>query len=99
MSRTIRGALALVLGAAMLGVAFAQVPAAKAAPEQCFPETNHCIQGVFMDYWQQHGGLAVNGYPLTDQRLETLEDGHAYTVQYFERVRLVYSPRRRSSSR
>jgi hypothetical protein len=92
MSRTIRGALALVLGAAMLGVTFTRTPAVSAAPEQCFPETNHCIQGIFMDYWQQHGGLAVNGYPLTDQRLEALEDGQSYTLQYFERVRLEYHP-------
>ncbi len=92
MSRTIRGALALILGAAMLGAAFTRTPVAQAAPEQCFSETNHCIQGAFLDYWLQNGGLSINGYPLTDQRLETLEDGKAYTVQYFERVRMEYHP-------
>ena len=48
--------------------------------------------GVFLDYWEEHGGLTINGYPLTDQLAETLEDGETYTVQWFERVRLEYHP-------
>jgi choice-of-anchor B domain-containing protein len=59
---------------------------------QCFSETGHCIQGRFLDYWQGHGGLAINGYPISDELTETLEDGHSYTVQYFERTRLEYHP-------
>jgi N-acetylneuraminic acid mutarotase len=58
----------------------------------CFAETGQCIQGRFLAHWQQHGGLAINGYPLTDERQERLEDGKTYTVQYFERVRLEYHP-------
>ncbi|HEX5504057.1 MAG TPA: kelch repeat-containing protein [Thermomicrobiales bacterium] len=61
-------------------------------PRACFAATGHCVSGRFLDYWLAHGGLARNGYPLGDARIETLEDGHAYQVQYFERVRMEYHP-------
>jgi N-acetylneuraminic acid mutarotase len=60
--------------------------------EQCFPETGKCLRGTFLAYWLSHGGLAVNGYPLTDEFVETLENGKPYTVQYLERVRLEAHP-------
>jgi hypothetical protein len=60
--------------------------------QRCFAETLLCTQGRFLDYWEANGGLARNGFPLTPERIETLEDGKAYTVQYFERVRLEYHP-------
>jgi len=62
------------------------------AGEACFAETGFCVRGRFLAYWQQHGGLAINGFPLGDERQEILEDGNTYTVQYFERVRLEYHP-------
>jgi hypothetical protein len=58
----------------------------------CFWQTGYCVHGRFLDYWRNHGNLAINGYPLSDEHVETLEDGHAYTVQYFERVRMEYHP-------
>jgi hypothetical protein len=83
--------LGLLLAGASAPVAGARV--AGAAPdESCFPQTGFCVRGRFLDYWQQHGGLAINGYPLTAERQERLEDGRTYTVQYFERVRLEYHP-------
>jgi hypothetical protein len=33
---------------------------------QTFPETNHMVCGKFLDYWQSHGGLASNGYPISE---------------------------------
>lgn len=60
--------------------------------QRCFAETLLCVQGRFFAYWQEHGGLARNGFPLTAERTELLEDGREYTVQYFERVRLEYHP-------
>jgi len=62
------------------------------AGRQCFTETNKCIEGRFLTYWQEHGALAINGYPLSDVFTETLEDGKQYQVQYFERVRLEAHP-------
>lgn len=59
-------------------------------PEHCFAETNFCVRGPFLRYWQAHGGLAINGYPISNEFVQVLEDGNAYTVQYFERVRMEY---------
>ncbi len=72
-------------------LAFAAAPAG-AAPCASFAETGHTLCDRFLAYWQAHGGLAVNGYPLTEARTETLEDGQPYLVQWFERVRLEYHP-------
>ncbi len=76
---------------ALLGLLLVPVAGTRAA-EACFPETGFCARGRFLDYWQQHGGLARNGYPLSDARQELLADGNTYTVQYFERVRMEYHP-------
>jgi hypothetical protein len=59
----------------------------------CFPDkTDYCIAGRFRQYWEQNGSLPINGYPLSDEFTQTLEDGKPYTVQYFERVRMEYHP-------
>ncbi len=62
------------------------------AGEACFAETGFCVRGRFLEYWQANGGLARNGFPLSNERQEILEDGNTYTVQYFERARLEYHP-------
>lgn len=59
---------------------------------QVFPETGYAVRGKFLDYWRTHGGLAIHGYPLSEERSEVLEDGKTYTVQYFERSRFEYHP-------
>ncbi len=85
--------VALVLLTLLLGGPLAAAPRPAAAQEgACFAETGFCIRGRFLDYWQQNGGLARNGFPLSDERQELLEDGNTYTMQYFERVRLEYHP-------
>jgi len=61
-------------------------------PSACFAETDRCLTGRFLAYWTANGGLARNGFPLSEERQELLEDGNTYTVQYFERVRLEYHP-------
>jgi len=65
------------------------------SPMRCFPETGWCASGVFLRYWQAHGGLAINGYPLRPESAKVLEDGRAYIVQYFERARMEYHPENR----
>jgi hypothetical protein len=80
--------VALVL---LLGGWLVQTPGTRAAGT-CFQETGHCIQARFLAYWQAHVGLVINGFPLSDERQELLEDGQTYTVQYFERVRMEYHP-------
>ena len=50
-------------------------------------ESGHSIGGGFRMLYEQSGGAAVLGLPLTE---EHLEDG--FTVQYFERARLEFLP-------
>lgn len=48
------------------------------------PATGHYMRGVFRDFWEQNGGLANFGYPLTEEYSDT-RSGRVY--QYFERAR------------
>jgi hypothetical protein len=52
-----------------------------------FPQTGKTVWGRFLDYWNEHGGLAQQGYPISDEFLEVSDTNHlTYTVQYFERA-------------
>ena len=52
-----------------------------------FRETNHRLGGAFLTYWQGHGGLAQQGFPISEEFTEVSPlDGKAYRVQYFERA-------------
>ncbi len=54
---------------------------------QLFTETGHKLGGKFLEYWRQHGGLAQQGYPISDEFQEkSALDGKTYLVQYFERA-------------
>jgi outer membrane protein assembly factor BamB len=58
-----------------------------------FDETSHNLGGPFLKYWQEHGGLFVNGYPTSEELLEiSPTDGKTYKVQYFERARFELHP-------
>ncbi len=57
-----------------------------AAGSTLFPPTGRRLGGLFQQYWQAHGGLAQQGYPLSDEFIEMAADGKARTVQYFERA-------------
>jgi hypothetical protein len=59
---------------------------------QYFPATGHTLRGPFLDYWNQHGGLAQFGNPITEEFVEA-EDPNAnpLEVQYFEQVRIEHS--------
>ncbi|HMA37648.1 MAG TPA: cellulase family glycosylhydrolase [Chloroflexia bacterium] len=52
-----------------------------------FMQTGHRLGGIFYRYWQSHGGLALFGYPISEE----LQEG-GYTVQYFQRNRFEYHP-------
>jgi hypothetical protein len=58
-----------------------------------FPETGKTVYGIFLDYWESHGGLAQQGYPISDVMGEVSDlNGKIYTVQYFERAVFEYHP-------
>ncbi|HUP28232.1 MAG TPA: YncE family protein, partial [Chloroflexia bacterium] len=52
-----------------------------------FPQTNKRVGGKFLQYWQQNGGVAQQGYPISEEFQEKSDlNGQTYTVQYFERA-------------
>jgi len=60
---------------------------------QLFPQTGHRVGGKFLDYWNRHGGLAQQGYPISDEFIEVSDlNGKPYKVQYFERAEFEDHP-------
>ena len=65
----------------------------KVAGQRYFPATGHTLRDTFKSYWERNGGLAIYGYPISEQFEEVnSEDGRSYLVQYFERARFEYHP-------
>lgn len=52
-----------------------------------FPETGRTVGGEFLTFFDRYGGVAIFGYPITN---EFLEGGT--TVQYFQRARFEWHP-------
>src|SRR5947209_13922254 len=49
-----------------------------------FPETGQTVAGNFHTYWNEHGALAQQGFPISPEMQEvSAVDGKEYTVQYF----------------
>jgi hypothetical protein len=58
-----------------------------------FTETGKTVCGRFLDYWNMHGGLAQQGFPISGEFTEVSDlNGQPYTVQYFERAVFEYHP-------
>jgi len=62
-----------------------------------FSATGHNVGPRFLAYWQANGGLAQFGYPLGEERDESLsvspsQPSRSFRVQYFERARFEYHP-------
>ncbi len=58
-----------------------------------FSPTGHTIANSFKKYWEQHGGLAMFGYPITQEFQESnSSDGKTYITQWYERARFEYHP-------
>jgi murein DD-endopeptidase MepM/ murein hydrolase activator NlpD len=84
-SRVQLGALSSTI---LQGRTFDRLPTLASTPTRVyFPETGHTLSNGFLNYWRTKGGLAVFGYPLSE---ETADNG--LTVQYFERARFEYYP-------
>jgi hypothetical protein len=83
-SRVVRGLGILAVTGLMIGV-----PGVSQAQSdsRTFPETGKTVSGQFLAYWTQHGGLAQQGFPISDEMQEKSDlNGQTYTVQYFERA-------------
>jgi hypothetical protein len=58
-----------------------------------FPETGKTVQGRFLQYWEQNGGLYQQGFPLSEEMAVRSEiDGKTYTMQFFERAVFEWHP-------
>lgn len=59
-----------------------------------FPEVQHTVRDVFLNYFNEKGALERFGYPISEEMQETNNDGtgRTYTVQYFQRARLEHHP-------
>ncbi len=57
-----------------------------------FGETGQSLRDPFLRYWEQSGGLAIFGFPVSTERVEQANDGQSYRVQWFERNRFEYHP-------
>jgi hypothetical protein len=90
----IRLFLLLALPAAVLLIRPALLAQAQ-EERRCFgdeaPAVTACIEGGFLSFWEENGGLEVFGYPLTDIRTVVTEDG-TFLAQYFERARFESHP-------
>lgn len=54
---------------------------------QTFKETGKTACGKCLQYWQKNGGLAQQGFPISNEFQEKSDlNGQTYTVQYFERA-------------
>jgi hypothetical protein len=71
-----------------------QTAAAKTS-DDCtyYAETGHNLCAGFRSYWNQYGGLADFGFPISEEFQEKNPDtGQVYTVQYFQRARVEWHP-------
>ncbi|MDQ5823348.1 MAG: glycosyltransferase family 39 protein [Chloroflexota bacterium] len=73
---------------------FQQVAPFESTSERAyFPQTGHSVKEAFLRFWNQQGGLAAFGYPISEELPEiSPADGKVYTVQYFERARFEWHP-------
>jgi hypothetical protein len=61
---------------------------ASTAERWYFPETAHAVQGEFLRFWIENGGVRIFGYPISEVLVEVEPDANRWkTVQYFERAR------------
>jgi len=70
-------------------------PGQKASTDnpRTFPETGKTVGGAFRYYWETRGGLAQQGYPISNEFEEVSQtDGKKYIVQYFQRGVFEYHP-------
>src|SRR3972149_5503975 len=57
--------------------------------ERYFDESGHTVRGRFLTFYDKYGGLAIFGYPITD---EFIDPQSQLLVQYFQRARFEWNP-------
>ncbi len=82
----------LLASASLTTISSSHSVASAAADCQNFPETGFQVCGKFLQYWQSHGGLTQQGFPIGNVFNEQNSappagDGKVHKVQYFQRAR------------
>lgn len=68
-------------------------PAQPKPTARFFTETSHNLEGAFLSYWLDNGGLERFGYPISEARSEgNLETDKILWTQWFERARFEFHP-------
>lgn len=71
--------------------AFTWLNAAPDSGRQFFAKSGHTLGGAFGWFWRQHGGIAIFGYPISEEFTEKQDaTGAPMLVQYFERAQFIY---------
>ncbi len=47
-----------------------------------FPETGHTLRGEFRRFWETNGGLAVFGFPISEQQVEQTAEGIVHCAAF-----------------
>ncbi|GAC1354295.1 MAG: hypothetical protein NVSMB42_11840 [Herpetosiphon sp.] len=92
-----KGVLAGLLGVqklALEGRPWEQLPKVNGGATGClfFQETGHSLCPPFRAYWEQRGGLARFGYPVSEPITERNEAGFTGNFQWFQRRRMEVHP-------
>ncbi|HEY0072129.1 MAG TPA: hypothetical protein VGE04_19375 [Chloroflexia bacterium] len=69
-----------------------QTPTRAQETSHTFPETSKTASGIFLQYWTSHGGLAQQGYPISDEMMLASTDGKEYRTQFFQRAVFEHHP-------
>jgi hypothetical protein len=64
-----------------------EAPSSDGPLHRYFPRTQHVVSYAFLDYFLDHGGLDIFGYPRSEFMYES-----GRIVQYFQRARLAWYP-------
>lgn len=81
------------LAQSMTNPAFNRVSAKSDSSCNFYVETGHRLCNGFLAFWQQNGGAAIFGFPISEEFTQTNPDtSKPYTVQYFERARFEWHP-------
>src|SRR5579875_1039957 len=98
--RIMRGSITALLALALIGAtvfaSFSPSSASAAGTSEpspvYFPETGHVAGYGFLAFWQHFGGVAVFGYPLTNEFHGCDPQGWCGTMQYFQRALFEWHP-------
>ena len=82
------GALSTELGYGQPPIPPSEIPPPDHPDKFYFAESGHTIAFAFLDFYREHGGLDLLGYPITEWFIEP----SGRIVQYLERCKLVWYP-------